>query len=383
MEGDRTSSVEAVVAASRIDVFIPPLYRPTYGPGSDLVAAAVTIDYDAPTQRGEAALSCTPYVWRHRTEEAVGAGDGLFTLPSTQWRSEEPKGNVKQGLMEVLLGDSTTGKQLMSDAGRPLPAPSIAEEVQARLRGTRCDATHVTAPQLLVALLRVILASRTDAARALVDCVTSIDISHTQLGCVGEGGPPLHFDESGAPMPPPPGTAATHFFPDERPRRGRAPDAVASAVAQRSLALAYVAPLLFVPGLRLYRIRELICTHCALTDADAHALALILRTGDGQRSHRGPRAFFRRAADTGRQTTCCTLETLDVSYNRITDVGMTELKHTIKHNRHLHTMTFTGNDVRNRHRLVKGIERRLKRNREGTTGHPLLRLQRWGRKKVQ
>lgn len=384
--GRNKVDAEAAIAASAIDVFIPPYYRHTstcYACPSSIV----TIDYGTTAETlspvnepsGTVELRYAPYVRRHKTEEFVGDGD-VFTSTNTQWKPEELKANAKQGLMEVLLGGAAAGEAMLSDVGRALPAPSLAEEVQNRLRGVRCDATYVTSPLLLVALVRTILAKRTDPARSLVDCVDAIDLSHTQLGTVTMDGPPLYFDEDGNEVPAPPDAVATRFYPDESPRRNETSAEVQKRVAERSLALTYVAPLLFTPGARLYRIRELICSHCGLTDEDAHALALILKTGGGGqngRRRRGPAAFFRRKNSESHGAMCCTLETLDISFNSVTDVGMAEIRHAIKHNRCIKTIVVAGNEFRDKQKVIDGIERRLQRNREGKSNVSWMHLRHW------
>lgn len=401
------SGADAAVAAAAIDVFIPPYYRHTsarYAYPTNIVTINYGMNSEAlsPVNEpsGTVAVSYTPYVQRHKTEEAVGNGDDIFTSTNTQWKPEELKANAKQGLMEVLLGGAAAGEAMLSDVGRTLPAPSVAEEVQHRLRGVRCDATYITNPLLLVTLVRTILAKRTDPARSLVDCVAAVDLSHTQLGKVTLDGPPMHFDDEGNAVAAPPDFVATRFFPDESLRRSETPAEVQKSVAERSLALTYIAPLLFTPGARLYRIRELVCSHCGLTDHDAHALALILKTGgsshhgghrgasgggggggggEGHRRRRGPASFFNRGDKEGHAAMCCTLETLDISFNSITDAGMAEIKHAIKHNRHIRTIVVAGNNFRNRQKVIDGIERRLRRNREGKTSVSWMHLQHWKR----
>lgn len=400
------SGADAAVAAAAIDVFIPPYYRHTsarYAYPTNIVTIDYGMNEDALSPinepSGTVAVTFTPYVQRHKTEEAVGSSEDVFTSTNTQWKPEELRANAKQGLMEVLLGGAAAGEAMLSDVGRALPAPTVGEEVQNRLRGVRCDATYITSPQLLVTLVRTILAKRTDPARSLVDCVAAIDLSHTQLGKVTLDGPPMHFDDEGNEVPAPPEVVATRFYPDESLRRADTPAEVQKSVAERSLALTYIAPLLFTPGARLYRIRELVCSHCGLTDHDAHALALILRTGsghgthssssggvggggsqgDGRRKKRGPAAFFNKKDKEGNAAMCCTLETLDISFNSITDAGMTEIKHAIKHNRRIRTIVVAGNDFRNKQKVIDGIERRLRRNREGRTSVSWIHLQHWKR----
>ncbi|KPI85527.1 hypothetical protein ABL78_5408 [Leptomonas seymouri] len=383
---------EAAVAASPIDFLIPPYYRHTAIQWT-YPDSIVTIDYGATAgsslrsyePSGTVAVTVAPYVRRHKTEEAVGSGDDAFTSTNAQLKPEEMKANAKQGLMEVLLGDAAAGGAMLSDAGRALPPPSIADEVQSRLRGERCDATHVTSPQLMVALVRVMLANRTDPARSLVDCVTAIDISHTQLGKVTLSGPPLHFDGDGNEVPPPSEVVATRFYPDECLRRDESAEEVKRSVAERSLALTYVAPLLFTPGARLYCIRELVCSHCGLTDSDAHALALILQAGRGDsnggrgKGRRGPAAFFNQKDRGTHSAMCCSLEVLDISLNRITDAGMAEIQHAIKHNRRIKIIVISGNDLRSREKVADRIERRLKRNRERKASIPWMHLHYWKR----
>ncbi|KAK7200703.1 Leucine Rich repeat [Novymonas esmeraldas] len=381
------------VAAADVNVYTPARHRST-GAWCGDVGSVVAIDYGtaAPPQQqqqqqqqqGDVHVTCTPYVLQRAVEDGMRGSDAAMARPSAPLVGQESRASAKQGLMEVLLGSIAAGETALSDpGGRPLPALSIADEVQARLRGSQCDATYVATPQLMVALIRVVLARRADPARSLVDCVTSVDLSHTQLGYVGPSGPPLHFDGNGAPTTPPPGAVATRFYPDEHVRRDLSSPEVKRAVAQRSLALTYVAPLLFIPGMRFYRVRELVCTHCGLTDADAHALALIIRVGDGHRSsRRGPAAFVRRrhSEPAACQSDCCVLEVLDISFNRITDAGMMELKRAIPHNTHLHTIALAGNDLRDPQKVLDDIERRLKRNRDGTTNSIWRRVQQWRNK---
>jgi hypothetical protein len=384
-------STDAAVASAPIDVFIPPYYRHTDARYA-YPTSIVTVDYGATAETlstlneppGTVEVTIVPYVRRHKTEEAVGSGDDVFTATNTTWKPEELKANAKQGLMEMLLGGAAAEETMLSGVGRTLPAPSVTEEVQTRLRGVRCDATHITTPLLLVTLVRTILAKRTDPARSLVDCVTAIDLSYTQLGKVTCDGPPLHFDDEGNELPPPPNAVVTRFYPDESLRRAESPEEVRKRVAERSLALTYVAPLLFTHGARLYCIRELICTHCGLTDEDAHALALILKTGsgssgrggEGSKKKRGPAAFFSTERK-GDGVMCCTLETLDISYNAITDAGMAEIRRAIRRNRRITTIVVVGNDLRNRQKVMDGIERQLQRNREGKTSASWINPRHW------
>lgn len=398
---------DAGVAASPIDVFIPPYYRHSSLIHHAYPTVVATVDYAE--QPGSVGVRYDSYVHRHRTEltpaafdsragqEGSGAmntgmmgggGHAFASVAGGLGRQDDVRASAKQGLMEVLLGNAAAGEALLSDVGRALPAPSLTEEVQHRLRGVRCDATYISSPQLLVAIVRTILSKRTDPARTLVDCVAAIDLSNTQLGKVTKDGPPLHFDAGGNAVAGPAEAATTRFYPDESPRRDATPNEIKERVAERSLALTYVAPLLFIPGMRLYCIRELVCSHCALTDHDAHALAIMLRLGGGDNKsgsggtrRRGPAFFFRRpSGGDGHAALSCTLETLDISFNEITDAGMMEISKALRHNKRVTTLVMAGNRLRHRERIFDEVERRLRRNREGRSSVSWMHLQHWKRR---
>ncbi|EPY32995.1 hypothetical protein STCU_02541 [Strigomonas culicis] len=189
----------------------------------------------------------------------------------------------------------------------------------------------------MVQLIGCLLGGVADAARLALDCVTVVNISHTAMGPVGAAGPPMSFMADGTPI----ATArAMRFYPDERLPYARTPARVRRAVAQRSLNLCYVAPLLFLPGGARYRVTELICQSARLTDHDAAALALILG-----------------------ETTCC-LERVDMSRNLVTDKGADRIRKALKRNTLVVSFVLSGNPaITDLERVMEEIEVLLARNR--------------------
>lgn len=365
-----------------LDILIPSScfsHQPTSWAAAPL--KVVCVDYS--NTRGCMTLAASPYVKSHVTEGLSTGNDDFFSAPLHQVETDDQRLNAKQGLMEALLGGAAGGGALMLGSERPLPSVAIGEEVRARLQGPRCDATHLGSPALMVALIRAVLMPRTDPSRPMMDCLTAIDMSHTQLGRVGPRGPQMRFDDAGNAMGG--ATAATRFYPDVCTSADATPAAVWRHAENRSLALTYIAPFLFIPGMRLYRITELTCTHCGLTDADAHALALIIRVGDGRRTG----GLFRRSKTRekigngeggGSLTMSCVLERLDISFNSITDVGMEEIRRSIKYNRHLKTIVLAGNRLEKKKKMIDAIERQLRRNREGQTSWAWYKPKHWMRR---
>lgn len=353
----------AVIAS--LDILIPPLFRRTNGVvrGDGDVACvtyadptALAVDEPdgvgiyggraAPLRAGESRVEVTPAVRAHRDEGRSGFGrlDSAREHPFT-FRHEEQQ-SVKQGLLEVLLGaaDGAAGDY---GGGRLLPAPTVREEANFRLRGVHCDATYITSLPLLLRLMGLILCGRTNPARRMVGCVASVDLSHTTLGTVGAAGPPLWFDEqdgdSVAPWP----LADVCFYADQPRPWSRCSSTVRSRLAARSLALCYFAPLLFIPGTPNYAVKQLVCTHCQLTDADAEALATIMAHRPTERHQ-------------------CLLESIDVSFNGLTDAGAAALLRALRKNRTVTSLLLVGNTGITKQKILDGIERRLHAIRQGT-----------------
>lgn len=385
-----------------VDCLIPPALRKTcagminpyktivisYGPPVGSSAAAATLrassaptgtggelgggahdaeggaDFGSSPPTGQSRVRFVPTIRRHRTELEAAMAAERFSSDPLSGHSPPPAdspisrgvghSNVKQALLEHLgIRSDENTTLLVGPTGRPLPQPTMEEEVRSRLRGDRCDATRLTSPVLLVRLVRLIVAHVTDPTRSFLGCVTSVDVSYTNIGKVGPTDPPLRFDAQGnaIPMALPPNT---RFFPDEAVPRERTSDKVRRRVAQRSLALCYVSPLLFVRGRRNYRVREFRCTHAHLTDEDAYALGLILRTKPSEQRS-------------------CSLEVIDLSFNHIANEGARYLANALKHNLRLRSLQLAGNDGVTDQKTLAEIERRLRGNREGNRRIPWFR----------
>ncbi|KEG09292.1 hypothetical protein DQ04_05471060 [Trypanosoma grayi] len=291
-----------------------------------------------------------------RTHYVIRGGDSTedaVTSPTKRvdvLLDEDAKEDTKQNLLKALVGQPEHRCSLSS------VVPCVEDAVALRLVGTHCNASHVASPQLMVQILSVVLSVRTSPERESIGCIASIDLSHTVLGAVGVDGPPLRFgaDDNQHPQP------ATNivFFPDEGRRRGTMKRERLDALALRSLALAYIAPLLWVPGLGHFRIRELVCRHCCLGDRDADALAFILRK--------------RRSAHH-----MCVLEHIDLSFNNITDSGADALKKAVKYNRHVKVLCLAGNRGIAKMQTLDIIRERLAKNREGRSNLTALQHLKW------
>ncbi|CAD2222858.1 hypothetical protein AGDE_03197 [Angomonas deanei] len=135
------------------------------------------------------------------------------------------------------------------------------------------------------------------------------------------------------------------FFPDERIPFTKTPLKTRQDIAQRRLCLAYIAPLLYLDGGLLFHIKLFVCRYAQLTDHDAAAVARIL------------------------EEKTCTVEQMDLSHNAITDKGVKEFVDALKKNKTLVELILTENDQITSEKLLKSVERHLRRNREQKEKH--------------
>ncbi|ESL10890.1 hypothetical protein TRSC58_01369 [Trypanosoma rangeli SC58] len=256
--------------------------------------------------------------------------------------------DTKRALLEGLVGqpEHTTTTS----------ASYAADTVASRMRGSLCDASHVTSSQLMLQLVSHVLLSRANPTRMDIACITTIDLNHTVLGAVGLHESLLHLDVHSDPSLRHSGGFCQ--FPDERRGRHKIKQAKLQEMALRSLALAYVTPLLCMPGGGRFQVTQLICHHCCLGDQDAKALACILRK--------------RRALHH-----VCYLEYIDLSFNNITDDGAEALKKAIKYNKCIQRLFLLGNEGVQKMGILESIQRRLKRNQEGRANWTLLQHLKW------
>lgn len=267
----------------------------------------------------------------------VGNAENAFETSGNQQELLPPnragKSNKKQTLLRELVGQPEN----LDESALPLKT-HVDDTVAPRLSGTQCDASRVPSPRLLAQLVSRVFLRRTDPGGA--GCVDTVDLSHTALGPVGPQGPSLAFDAEGNPLP---NADDLRFFPDERRGWERRNGAEQPNVAVRSLALAYVAPLLWVPGNGHFRVTTLKCHHCHLGDQDAKAIAFILRKR---------RSSFHLSV----------LENIDLSFNNITDDGADALKRAIKYNKHVKVLQLLGNEGIKNLCILETIQKRLQRN---------------------
>ncbi|EKG07162.1 hypothetical protein TCSYLVIO_001710 [Trypanosoma cruzi] len=318
------------VVHDRIDCFVPPAYTRLPVP----LQEARTF-YTAPADFGANGFAVLP-------TERLG-----FFLDQ-----EEP--NTKHALLKELVGQPE--HSCSSSSSSLLSVPHIEETIASRLRGLFFDASHVKSSELMVELVSHIFLSCMDPKRMSTGCIATVDLSHTVLGTVGLWGPQVHVDTHGNP-------SWRHrkdicYFPDKRFSRSKIKWYKLQCMALRSLALAYVAPLLWMPGFGRFQVVELSCHHCCLGDQDAKALAFILR----------------KRCSSGY---VCLLETIDLSFNNITDDGADALKKAIKYNKRIRNLLLAGNEGIRKTQILVSINKRLKRNKEGRDNWTLLQHLKW------
>lgn len=341
VRAEEDSSEEPDVFGVPINTLVPAAYRQSH-PLYVFTDTVVTVQYSHAGGEWISTASTAPAATLHRTEEAAAAAGyaGVGTVSPSSFIAHTGVSNAKEDLLEMLLAPGM-GEQ--ADGGRALPVPSQLEEVHTRLKGERCDATYITSLPLLVRLVSLIFASRANPARSGVGCVRALNLSHTSLGTVGAHGPPMVLDSAEKPYA---AVQVPRFFPDESLPRSRTSARVKARVAKRSLALCFVAPLLFMPDLLHYAITELVCTHSDLGDEDAHGLAFILSKPNSK-------------------THLCKLETIDLSFNSITDKGAVYLRNAIRTNRQVTTLNLASNSgITNTRKILESIEKQLFKNRE-------------------
>ncbi|RNF09276.1 uncharacterized protein Tco025E_07046 [Trypanosoma conorhini] len=288
---------------------------------------------------------------------AAAEFDGVVMRPKErlEFLLEREEVDTKRALLSGLAGQPahSTGPSSFSSsspsAAAAAAAPNAEDAVASRVLGSLCDASHVTSSQLMGQLVSHVLLSRTSPTRVEAGCIATVDLNHTVLGSVGRDGPLPSRDAHGDDI---------CQFPDERRGRRKTRLAKLREAALRSRALAYAAPLLWVPGCGRFQVTRLVCHHCCLGDPDAEALAFILRK--------------RRAAGY-----VCFLEYVDLSFNNITDDGAAALKKAIKYNKRIQKLFLLGNEGLQKMEILESIQRRLKRNQEGRANWTLLQHLKW------
>lgn len=238
-----------------------------------------------------------------------------------------------------------------------------------------CDATSITTCVHMLAVTKAVM-SHSTAKLAERDPsagpIHSIDMSHTTLGKQGRFFVPTQFGAGGSPMLVKYMDGAKSkdnrvcFWPDERlmlagtldasgpnATSGFLLQACIESMAERSLALAYVAPLLYLVRPTMFHITKLVACHCDLTDADARALSVV---------------FTAPAHNSDNNTNYeCYLQHLDLSSNYITNTGAHSLKKAIKYITSLTVLHLSNNRIDNSDLVLNEIKRRLRNNRKGIT----------------
>ncbi|CUG94464.1 Hypothetical protein, putative [Bodo saltans] len=260
-----------------------------------------------------------------------------------------------------------------------------------------CDATSIESLMHMHALTKAIMSQKAGVAagRRTSEIITSIDCSGTRLSRQAKFAIPTSFARDGNPIWSPrrnglhkkrrainedgdddlnnstsnsaAGLADIGFWPDEqvvlREQRLLGSNmsfdgalhrqVVLNAVAERSLVLGYLAPLLFLRGGSRCRITTLIAQRCDLNDSDAIGLATILRC---------PSLNEQNATNYE-----CHLTHVDLSENSITDEGATALKKAIKYNLVITELLLRENPIRNEKGVLNDIKRRLRNNKNGVS----------------
>ncbi|KAH9599780.1 Leucine-rich repeat [Trypanosoma melophagium] len=261
--------------------------------------------------------------------------------------------DTKHNLLESLLGQPEHIHSLQTTI------PQIRDIVASRLCGSHCNATFIEEAQMLAQLVSCILTGQRISEGANFECIASIDLSHTVLGVVGSQKSPYYADKDGNPIPRSSGSRVLAFFPNETNVHDKRKSMKKYGTAHCSLAFAYTAPLLWTPGGSHFNVTELTCQHCFLGDHDAKALAFILRKRQTQGN-------------------VCVLERIDLSFNKITNIGAEALKKAVKYNKHVKTLNLTGNEGIIDLRILHLIQKRLQRNKEGQKNlNCFQQLKRW------
>ncbi|RNF10636.1 hypothetical protein TraAM80_01452 [Trypanosoma rangeli] len=332
-DGGRESMAYSLRSAEsihdRVDAFVPPAYT----------RLPLPLPLQETRTHGAAPIKGKAYDVFMRRKEGL------------EFFLNEGEVDTKRALLEGLTGQPEHTIRTSASS-----APYAADTVASRMRGSLCDASHVRSSQLMLQLVSHVLLSRTNPTRIDTACIATVDLNHTVLGAVGLHEPLFHFDAHGDPI-------LRHSegfcqFPDERHGRHKIKQAKLQEMALRSLALAYVTPLLWMPGGGRFQVTQLICHHCCLGDQDAKVLARILRK----------RRALRHV---------CYLEHIDLSFNNITDDGAEALKKAIKYNKCIRRLVLLGNEGIQKMGILESIQRRLKRNQEGRANWTLLQHLKW------
>lgn len=238
------------------------------------------------------------------------------------------------------------------------------------LKPNHCDATAVKTLIHMFSVSKAIMSAKSaelaerKAYGDEASAIHSIDISGTRLGKQGRNAVPVLFGADGQAIPK---SGGLTFWPDEREiteqrqrfletSGGKVDDdledtyqAVMLDVAGRSLALAYIAPTLYLKKANFFSIRILTASNCDFTSHDASALAVILRWSNSAHN----------------TNYCCFLESVDLSNNAIDDQGAENLKKAIKYAPQLKVLQLKGNPITNRSGVLNEIKRRLRNNKNG------------------
>lgn len=346
-----------------------------------------------PLAAGEAA-GRPKIVIRNKTFASTKVGDHLSAADSdlSEGRATSPpplrppgaagSGNNRNS---VSASPRQRSKSFLNTSEKPLN--------QRFLRPGHCDATEVYSPMHMHALTRAVMSlkSASAAGRNANRVITSIDCSGTRLARQARFTIPTSFAKDGSPIWVPRRNTvmgkmrrkrAKHDEDDEEDDDGLSPGDVGfwpdeqvalrklrivgesmsideavqtqlilNSVAERSLTLGYIAPLLFMKGGSLFRITTLIAKQCDLHDADAIGLAAILR------------APFKNE-DNGTNFEC-PLTHLDLSQNSITNDGAVALKKSIKYNTDIRMIILSENPITNEDGVLNDIKRRLRNNKKG------------------
>ena len=225
--------------------------------------------------------------------------------------------------------------------------------LSSRFVGHRCNASNITTTALLLGVTKAVITPREAvlnssalSAVAPKQKITFINLSYTKLGLQGPRRPPLRYNEMGAEVdvPPPAKTIADlgSFWADE-------PATGIDGIAKRSLALALIMPLLYVPRPELFEIDTLIADSCDLTDADAIGLAALLRLA-GETAANDDHVH-------------CVLSSLSLRNNKITNVGADALKKAVKYCKTIYEIRLEGNSDISDFDILRTMEDRLAENR--------------------
>jgi hypothetical protein len=263
-------------------------------------------------------------------------------------------------------------------------------------RPGHCDATNVGSLMHMHALTKAIMSEKSGiaAGRRTSETITSIDCSGTRLARQAKFAIPTSFSHDGNPIWMPRRSAIRRkrqttsedgddefnnssghaavladvgYWPDEQValRKQRIvgstmsfdevlhTQVVLNAVAERSLSLGYLAPLLFLRGGSRCRITSLTARRCDLNDSDAIGIATILRCPS-----------LNAVNGTNYE---CHLTHIDLSDNAITDEGADALKKAIKYNSVIVELVLRENPIRNEKEVLNVIKRRLRNNRNGVS----------------